>query len=289
MRNKIILIIIFLLPIVANSNTIHWIIFADTHDSDNGTEIINSVAALKSQFINRINDAIEAKGYISNLCVYSGTDFSEEKCKQIINSLSCKSDDIIVFYYLGHGGRADTKDVAAYSRKHPWPDLQFNDAYKEKEFTSLQSIHELLKKKFVRLVVTFGMCCNHQASFYKKHGLSSQSHKFKLVGKRFAKKVGQKLFLRYQGDILISSASPGEYSYGGYKYGGVDVDCYTASLCQVLDRYANNDFGNEVSWNSFLYDISSRCSINVLSVQDPNDNDNGKQTPKYAINVQLKY
>lgn len=280
MKRRVILSLIcsvFCFPIFAQ--TIHWIIFADTQDSSNGTEIQNSVSSLTTQFIDRMNDAIIPKGYSPKQRIYSGSGFTESNCNQVIKNLSCSQEDVIVFYYLGHGGRAEVgNDASAYARTHPWPDLQFESANmsKQKEFLSLQSIHNKLKQKKARFTLTIGMCCNKELSQYKKHGASYQSSKYKLVSKRFAKKIGQRLFLRYKGDVLVASAQPGQFSYGG-TYNGKDVDCFTAALCEILDTYANNDTGDNVTWDSFLNEVFARCTDNARM--------DGEQKPKKIVNV----
>lgn len=260
------------------AQTIHWIIFADTQSYDIGDEVKNSVSALTTQFIDRINDAIAPKGYYSPTPkVYRGSDFTEGNCNRAIQNLKCGNEDIIVFYYLGHGGRAEMNRVAeaeAYKNSHPWPDLQFDhNGGSQKEFLSLSSVHRKLKQKGARLTLTIGMCCNSTNSKYKKHGMSSQSRKYKLVGKKFAKKIGQKLFLKYKGDIMVASAKPGQESQGG-TYNGRDVDSFTSALCSTLDRYANNDTGENVTWSSFLSEVATRCNKNAMAYN------NKAQTPK---------
>lgn len=286
MRSRFFVLLVFAFWVAtAFSQTIHWIIFADTRDADVGEEVSNSLEVLNTQFIDRINDALGVKGYFPKQRVYTGTRFTENNCNQVVNSLSCGSDDVIVFYYLGHGGRAEVgkAEAAVYEENHPWPDLQFNDDGVNKQFVSLRSFHDRLKKKGARLTVTIGMCCNHYSSNYKKHDLSMQSRRYKIVSKKFAKKFGQKLFLKYKGDVMIASASASEFSYGGYNYGGADVDCFTAALCQTIDGYANNDLVDNVTWQSFLNDVSAKCTANAKSTQGPGEA--RRQTPRRAINV----
>ena len=270
-----------------DAQTIHWIIFADTQDPNNGSEVRNSMNAYTTQFIDRINDAIIAKGYLPRQKTYSGSDFTEAKCKDVINSLSCGKDDIIVFYYLGHGGRAQMgkEEATSYNNKFPWPDLAFDKANSNESINglTLNSIHSSLKQKGVRLTITIGMCCNAHSSQYKKHGMSTQSRRYKIVSKKFAKKVGQQLFLKSRGDVLVASAQPGQFSYGG-NYGGQDVDCFTAALCETVDSYANNDSGENVTWSSFLNEVSSKCTA-LAKIEGQKFGEVWNQKPKKQVNV----
>ena len=290
MKRAFFILTYILLVLAADAQTIHWIIFADTQDPNNGSEVHNSMNAYKSQFIDRMNDAIIAKGYTPNQKTYSGIEFTETKCKEVIRNLSCGKDDIIVFYYLGHGGRAQMgkEEMASYNQKYPWPDLAFNKANTNVSINglTLNAIHNSLKQKGARLTVTIGMCCNAHSSQYKRHGMSTQSRRYKIVSKNFAKKVGQQLFLRYKGDVLVASAQPGQFSYGG-TYGGQDVDCFTAALCETTDSYANNDRGENVTWNSFLNEVFSKCTA-LARIEGQKFGEDWVQRPKKQTNVTLK-
>lgn len=161
MKKVFLIIICVLSAFAANAQTIHWIIFADTQDPNNGSEVRNSISAYTSQFIDRMNDAIIAKGYLPRQKTYSGSSFTEAKCKEVIRNLSCGKDDIIVFYYLGHGGRAQMgkEEAASYNHRYPWPDLAFNKANTNESINglTLNAIHNSLKQKGARLTVTIGM------------------------------------------------------------------------------------------------------------------------------------
>ena len=270
-----------LITFVADAQTIHLIIFADTQDPNNGSEVRNSVNVYTTQFIDRMNDAIIAKGYLPRQKTYSGLNFTEAKCKEVIRSLSCGKDDIVVFYYLGHGGRAQMvkEERTSYNQKYPWPDLAFEKANTNESINglTLNAIHNSLKQKGARLTVTIGMCCNAHSAQYKKQGTTTQSRRYKIVSKKFAKKVGQQLFLKSKGNVLVASAQPGQFSYGG-TYGGQDVDCFTAALCETTDGYANDDRGENVTWNSFLNEVFAKCTSLAK--------DQGEvQHPKKQVNI----
>lgn len=289
MKKGLLLLTLLLIAFAAKAQTIHWIIFADTQDANNGSEVRNSVNVYTSQFIDRMNDAIIAKGYLPRQKTYSGSDFTEAKCKNVIRNLSCDKDDIVVFYYLGHGGRAqiEKEEMASYNQKYPWPDLAFNKANTNESINglTLNAIHSSLKQKGARLTVTIGMCCNAHSSQYKKHGMSTQSRRYKIVSKKFAKKVGQQLFLKSKGDVLVASAQPEQFSYGG-SYGGQDVDCFTAALCEITDNYANNEKGENVTWNSFLNEVFSKCTA-LARMEGQKYGENWVQKPKKQVNATL--
>ena len=179
------------------------------------------------------------------------------------------------------------EEAASYNNKYPWPDLAFDKANTNESINglTLNSIHSSLKQKGARLTITIGMCCNAHSSQYKKHGISTQSRRYKIVSKKFAKKVGQQLFLKSRGDVLVASAQPGQFSYGG-SYGGQDVDCFTAALCETVDSYANNDSGEKVTWSSFLNEVSSKCTA-LAKIEGQKFGEVWNQKPKKQVNATL--
>lgn len=283
-KNSILVCLLVIAATSVRAQTINWIIFADTHDKHNGTEVKSSMHAFSSQFIDRINDAIIPEGYLPKVRTYSGSEFTEARCVQIINNLTCGKDDIIVFYYLGHGGRAQLGEKGAeYEKKYPWPDLVFDKSETHETINgqTLDMIHNKLKNKGARLTVTLGMCCNIQSSKFARHDrVSPHASKYKIVSKKFAKKVGKALFLRHKGDVLVASAQPNQFSYGCCSYGDQEIDCFTAAICMVTDRYADNELGDDVTWSSFLNQVSNKCSALAKS-----NNDKYIQTPKVQVHT----
>ena len=263
MARILFVLLLLIFSLATEAQTIHWIVFGDTRDELIAEEVGNSISVYNSQFVDRINDAIVPKGYLPRQQTYTGMNFTTAKCNQVIKRLSCGKDDIIVFYYLGHAGRAEVgKDEAAmYNAKYPWPDLQFEDgSTRDLNRISLNDIHNSLKRKGARLTITMGMCCNNPKSQYKRHGKSSQSVRYKIVSKKFAKKVAQSLFLKHKGSLMVASAKPGEESQGANSYNGLDVDCFTSAICETMDKFANNDTGDNVTWAGFMNEVSSKCT-----------------------------
>ena len=268
MKNKVPLIILLLFVCTfVHSQTIHWIIFGDTKDNQNGGEVESSLSLLNPKFIDRVDDAMQAKGYFSKRSFYTGSRFSEQNCKDLIGSLSCDKNDIVVFYYLGHGARAlIAKDQRkSYTQSHPWPDLNFKNGNIQKEYLSLEAVHNELKKKGARLTITIGMCCNEERSTHRKHSgpvMGMQAKRYKIVSKSFAKRI-QKWFLRNKGDVIVSAASPDEMANGGWEYDSVSVDCFTGAFCETIDGYAQSESTTDITWYNFFKKVADRCKANA--------------------------
>ncbi len=259
--------------ISAHSSTIHWILFVDTNDVSLGVDNLNGKNALEQDFISKVNDALMDKGYNSKKYTYTGNLCSPEKCNQVIQQFSCSPSDIVVFYYIGHGGRPKSNNNAVGS---PWPEMEFSA--NGRNYVSLLTVHNKLKEKKPQLLLTVGMCCNiPKLSHGKEEGMSHQRRRSKTVSKKFAKQI-QNWFLSSKGDIIVAAASSGEYAHGGMSYNNKEMDYFTGSLCMLMHDYSSFP-EREISWEKFLRDLAYKTSSNVY------DDWKEKQTPKSQNNT----
>lgn len=270
MKRILLLCLGFVLCLSAFSKTIHWITFIDTTDPRVGSVDVTGRKYLYSRFINVINSALRKDGYNVAVHDYYGNRTSPENCRNAVRNLKCGSKDIVIFYYIGHGGRPAMG--LQYDMTHPWPQLCLAQE-DESKFMALDAIHNTLKEKGAKLTVTVGMCCNSRSTRIKPKSsdpFSKRKSKGKVTG--FEKRI-QSWLKGSSGDVLITSASPTQYSQT-YEWNGIgEFDLFTGVVGKVLDSYEYT--GNEITWSSFLDDV--RTWTNVLS--------EGDQTPYYRSNV----
>ena len=103
MKKILALLLLFLVPTLLPAQTIHWLTFIDTTDKNVGDIDKNVRKVLYDRVVNNVNAAIREKGYSANILDVYGAVHSPQKCKELVMSLAPKPDDIIVFYYVGHG------------------------------------------------------------------------------------------------------------------------------------------------------------------------------------------
>jgi len=82
------------------AKTIHWLTFIDTTDESVGSWDANTRQILYARWINIVNASLAEEGYNVNPIDIYGNATSPQKCKEVVNSLRCGSEDIIVFYYI---------------------------------------------------------------------------------------------------------------------------------------------------------------------------------------------
>jgi Caspase domain len=124
----------------------------------------------------------------------------------VFNNLSCSANDVIWYYYSGHGQNYDT-----------WPRSaggNVNETW----------VHNQLKAKGARLTITLFDCCNWQEPEVpapKSIRRKSQFYKF--------------LFLESKGDIKIASCESTQFSFGSDATGSL----FTNTFVDQLRSYSN--------------------------------------------------
>ncbi len=266
MKRLSIYVALIMIAMAAQAQTIHWITFIDTTDDNVGHFDVTGRKVLYNRFINVINAALAEKGYNSDIQDFYGNRTTPENCKRAIETLRCRPEDIIVFYYIGHGGRS----IADDDKAHPYPSMWLAQGDPRK-MVPLEWVHNTLKDKNARLTATIGMCCNakqnlpvlHAPSFGINYGNAYLSdNKLNAI---------QDMFLNHKGDFILSSASPSQKSYGATTPLG-DMDLFTAQLVLEFDRQSAK--GN-MTWQS-LFDDVKKAIHNISET---------KQTPMFANNI----
>lgn len=263
MLKKIIILLVCILPIVVKAQTIHWLTFIDTTDKNVGQIDKNGREVLYNHFVNVVNAALTEKGYKTNIQDIYGTALTPQKCKEIVSNLNCTSNDIVVFYYIGHGTHGTMGgDV--------WP-MMFMAQNNPQNLIPLKWVHDQLKTKGARLTTTIGMCCNvYQGIKRASAPLFGVNY-----GNTFLtdteKNAIQQMFLGHKGDFLLSSASPGQSSVGGNTPLG-PMDLFTCVLVKNFEDCASE---GSLEWNSLFDDI--KTVVNQVT--------KGQQTPIFVANL----
>lgn len=265
MKRFILSLAITCLTLITNAQTIHWLTFIDTTDECVGALDSIGRKVLYSRFINVINAALAEKGYNSDIQDFYGNRTSPENCKRAVESMTCRPEDIIVFYYIGHGTHAGNED-------NDYPQMLLGcDWDEEHKFIPLKWVHDRLKAKGGRLAVTIGMCCNKiQGATAKKAPTFNVNYGNTYMTPTELATI-QKMFLGNKGDFILSSASVNQSSVGGSTSLGT-MDIFTAELVNEFEQAATN--GN-LSWNSLFSKVKNKIH-NITE---------GAQTPFFTSNI----
>lgn len=250
--------------IVTNAQTIHWLTFIDTEDANVGKLDVTGRNVLYSRFVNVVNAALHDAGYKSDIHDIYDSALSPEKCKSEVMNLRCDDNDIIVFYYIGHGTHAAAEN-------NPYPQMLLGSS-EEHKFIPLKWVHDELKTKGARLTATIGMCCNVVQTASAKRAPTFSVNYGNVELTETERTSIQKMFLGYRGDFLLSSASVGQSSLGGETPLGA-MDLFTAVLVTLFEDMS---YEGNLDWNSLFTEVKNAV----------HECTNGKQTPFWDNNLQ---
>lgn len=263
MIRKLTILIFSILPFMTNAQTIHWLTFIDTTDENVGEIDKTGREVLYNHFINPINAALNEKGYKTAIQDIHGKDLTPQKCKEVITNLKCAPDDIVIFYYIGHGTHGTEGG-------EPWPMMlmgQLNPDY----FIPLKWVNDKLIASGAKLTASIGMCCNVYQGVKRRIAPSFGVNYGNTSLTEMEIESIQKMFLEKKGNFLLSSASPGQSSLGGETPFG-EMDIFT---CVLVKNFEDNAYDGTLDWNTLFSDV--RDVINQET--------EGKQTPIFVSNL----
>ena len=173
--------------------------------------------------------------------------WSETAVNKKIAQIKPVEDDVILFYYSGHGFRF------TQGQGDQWPFLALQEGVK-----SLHAIYSEFYKKNPRLLIVISDSCN---SFcpgtppkVQSRGVTQET----LIAENY-----KNLFLKSKGAIIASGCIPGQYSFGGAPDGGA----YTSTLLKNIKLAVR---GENASWKQ-IFETSNQPLVG------------GKQQPQYKL------
>ncbi|MDR6806598.1 hypothetical protein J2Y45_003790 [Dyadobacter sp. BE34] len=229
---------------LCQAQSFYAVLVADTKDPSLGASCEKDLEEMSGTLRN-ISKKIEYN-YQELICHQDK--FGKGGIQEAISKIQCKPEDIIFFYYTGHGINSGTE-------KSNFPILYLKD-----ENMELETVHRLLKEKKPRFCLTLGDCCNNL--FPGRRGIRSATPVLKGIGVTQDTKILRKLFVEANGDLLISSAKKGERATAHPNEGSF----YSNTWMQAI-AYAENH-NTHVSWETLLADAENRLQENLKSLPD---------------------
>ncbi|MGB1206788.1 MAG: caspase family protein [Chitinophagales bacterium] len=271
MSQQIIIFIYYLiLPFIflsyystSKAQNLHFIVFADVTDPYIGQGNIRSL-----ELLDGLMQKIENYEIFSDIKIHKFTNqkFTNQEFDSLINNLSTSKvsqvhkNDIVFFYYLGHGQNKALK---------VWPNLLFEEANTKQEVTkvNLEDINLKLTSLKAQLTLTFAETCNVISKYDQNDAyvVATMPPSYKL-----RKKQLENLFLHTKGNIILVSTDLDQYSYTNSKSGGL----FTQTLIKELKKYEYSE--NELKWEYLLNKIQ-------ISVERFAKNNKLEQIPYYEI------
>jgi hypothetical protein len=233
--------LIFLTCIICKINcygqTLHLITVGALDDKNLSSAVFSDIEMINKNFnfiCKNINYKLSSK-------VIGNKDFDSKSILNTLDTLSVESQDIIFFYYSGHG----YNDLSTNSR---FPIFQLNDFKKYKLL--VDKVSEILQAKNARLSITFGDMCNNFLINSEKGFRKTITVKGGIVSNDM-NPVLRKLFIDAKGNIKIASSEKSQYS-NAYQDGSLYTKAFDKALEEAMDK------NNEISWMALLEDAQQR-------------------------------
>ncbi len=252
-------------PVEVTSTTpakIQFIVVANTEDARIGVSVKKDVTNIYSE----LKDVSVFLNLPLNYVEISGTKFGKANVETALDNLKPGPNDIVIFYYSGHGY---SNDQLAY----PQFDLRqsrFDDI--TVATLNVSDVYNRIKAKNARLNIIISDCCNSSLGTLKPEGKS-----FALTTKSLLswdKSFCHNLFMNSKGSILATAAKKGQYAYGNNDVGGY----FTSNLITSMEKYLSKFQGTTPSWEKIIAEaqtttvslsMSNLCTAATSCRQDP--------------------
>lgn len=279
---KLILTIILLLiaPATTVGQTFHAIIFANTQNSGIGKSVTVDFERMRLE----MTTIAKSIGYNLKKYYYYGEPekFNRNTLETALKNLYCSPEDIVFFYYSGHGGRAMNEKTIFPEMCLFVNDENFQD---NSQLYPLHDVYARIREKRPRLTIVMGDLCNSTWEGYYRN--ENNASKGATILSKGTCDVYKNLFLNTQGGLIAASSEP-KYTSGCYIYQGDDGRWYhaggylTHSFLGMLQYFVNQS--KNVSWNS-LMDNTIALTRELTKNQKDESGNPCPQTPIYKSDI----
>ena len=265
MKRKLCLVLFAMCCLLTvNSQTLHFISMFDTNDQKIGAGMKTERMLINNE-MQTIAGYLEEFGYDSQFSDYYGANCGKASLMQAINGLQVGSNDVVVFYYGGHGARAYNNSEDRFPQMCLGEPSQSN-------WVPSSLIKNIIAKKNPRLAIILTGCCNKEGSGVTIKSIVAQSSGY--TSEAINKTAYKKLFLESKGIVQLTSSKAGEYSWCGEK-----GSLFALALLDVLGNVGEGRVNAD--WNSVCQTVKGLVS----SLNIPTREGTVKQNPDYEVST----
>lgn len=261
---KTIFVLFFLVILndILKCQKLHAIVVSDTEDSQIDAACFKDKEVVGAE----LTTISQVLGVSLKLTEIFGEEFKVQRIINSINNIRCSKNDVIFFYYSGHGARSRSGNS-----KWPQMSINLNDIdNRSSYYLPLSKVIKLIKQKSPGLMIVIADCCNNVSDVVLpdviSKGQTTVKDNVKLV------EVYKNLFLLPKGEVVVSSSMAGEYSIAYKDQASLFTSKYFRSIADALN---GNILAN---WNSVLDNARSLTKKQA-------DSHGQSQTPQFEINI----
>ncbi|MBQ8362028.1 MAG: caspase family protein [Bacteroidaceae bacterium] len=244
----------------AENVKIHAIAFCNTDDESIGESCLND----QRRFVEQLGIIEVATGCeVDWYNVYTGKECSKPNLESAVSGLRCNPNDVIFFYYTGHGVHAKADPADGWL-----PQMCLNyKSYEQDKFVPVTWVRDKLAQKGARLCIILTDCCNNEADWVSVKGLVASDGREPNTDDINAQKL-RKLFFESQGTVIATSSKRGQVSFGP-KEGG----CFSMAF---WDEIYNIEYKNGTAdWEALMKATKKGTLAST----------NGDQEPVYNVSL----
>lgn len=248
-----------------SAQTMHFISMFDTNDKNIGTGMQTEHKLIVNE-MQTIASYLEEFGYDSEFSEYYGNNCGRASLIQAVNGLQVNNEDVVVFYYGGHGARANNNSEDRF------PQMCLGER-NERDWVPSSLIKNMIIKKNPRLTIILTGCCNKEDAGVTIKSIVAQSQGY-TSERGVNKEAFKQLFLNSKGIVQLTSSRAGEYSYCSE-----DGSIFCHALLEVLSQVGQGEVSSD--WNSVCQNVKEMVAAVNIRTRDGI----AKQNPDYVVST----
>lgn len=274
MKKLFVILMLCLVSTFANAQgMLRSIIFADNNDDRIGKGVQCNLEEIQEQ-IDIIASCIGMDDNTAAPLIYEQFNCNPQKLRECIKNFKCGTDDIVLFFYFGHGGRSPQD-----SSEFPQMCLGTNFS-KQDLWVPLEDVKNAIMKQRPRFLLVFGDLCNSSdPGISPKYGVLNSASASEISATQ--KEAMKRLFLNCRGSVIASGSTKGEYSW--YYNVHPDGGGFFTTVFQVeLENYAAKN--PSADWNTLLGKVRDGV-VGLTREMKTRNPDMTIQTPRFKVDV----